>query len=304
LATLLAQNGHPVRLWSTEASRRDELRRTRIIPTSPGVPLHPGVEPVEEAPGALHGGLVFLAIHPGEVRALVRALSGHLRPDHRIVHLARGFEDGDHTVSRVLTDESCVLQVGALAGPIVPAELWRGDDAAAVVGSRFHRVGVEVQDVLAQGKLRVYGTHDLVGLEVGGALRVPVALAAGMLQALGLGKAMLAVLLTRAVAEGARLAVALGGEEQTLSGLGGIGDWMATVHDPLDPVVGAGRRLVDGARLEHPEAERRLRALEALARRKRVDLPIVHAVAAVVGGTPAPRALAALMARPSRGERD
>ena len=303
LATLLARNGRHVRLWSTDAARRAWLRHERSIPGSSGVPLHDEVEPVETAEEALAAGLLFFAIHPGEIRDTVKLLSPRLRPDHRVVHLARGFDEGGRTLSQVIVEESCVLMVGALAGPIVPTEIWRGEGAAAVVGSRFDRVQAEVQDVLAQGRLRVYATHDLVGLEVGGALRVPVALAAGMLQALGAGRAMIAVLLTRALAEGGRLAEAMGGEASTLSGLGGIGDWMATVHDPEDGLVRAGMRLAKGVSLDHPEAARRLRATLALARHRRIDLPIVGAVGAVIDGTPVQKALAELMARPSRDER-
>ena len=128
--------------------------------------------------------------------------------------------------------------------------------------------------------------------------------AAGLLRAAGTGRALGAVLLTRAVAEGARLATAMGADPRTLSGLSGIGDWMLTATAPEDGLVQAGLRLAQGEPFGHDEAEARIRTLVALGRSRGVDLPIVQAVADVLDGVPLSEALAALMARAQRAEID
>lgn len=303
LALLLHGGGHDVRLWSTDPARLSALRETRRIGPTVAATLPPDVRCVDSAADALRADLVFVALKPSELRQCLRSMAPHLRPEHTLVHVARGLEDGGGTLSRVIEDESCVLKVGALAGPIVVDELLRGEEGAAVVASRHEAVQHEVMDCLSGPRLRVYGTEDLMGVEVGGALRVPWAIALGLLTQHGAGRALWTVLITRALAEGGRLAEAMGGRAETLAGLSGLGDWLATAMDTLDPVVLAGRRLGQGQNLGHPEAERRVRTLAAVARQRRVDMPILEAVTSMLDGRPLREALASLMARPPRGER-
>jgi len=186
---------------------------------------------------ALKPSLVLVAVPPGAVRSLVRDAADLFRPEHAVVHVVKGLEAGGATVSQIVEQETVVIRTGALAGPWVAEELRHGDDTAAVIGSRFQAVVDEVTDVLATPQVRVYGTLDLVGVEVGGAMRTPIAIASGICQAAGLGRSLHAVLLTRGIAEAARLSEALGGERVTLSGLSGIGDWMLTTSDADDELV-------------------------------------------------------------------
>jgi len=128
----------------------------------------------------------------------------------------------------------------------------------------------------------------------------PVALAAGMVFGAGLGRALPAVLLTRAIVEGGRLSVALGGEAQTLSGLAGVGDWMRALHDPDDELVAAGVALAGApGRCEHQEGAARVATLVSLAEAHDVDMPITRAVHEVIGGRPMAEALAELMRLPT-----
>jgi glycerol-3-phosphate dehydrogenase (NAD(P)+) len=245
---------------------------------------------------------VFVAVPPAWVRSLLKEAAEALRPEQELVHAVKGVEPGGATVSRVIEEESCVIRTGALAGPLVPEDLWRGEDGAAVLGSRFQSVLDAATAVLGGPHLRVYRTRDLRGVEIGGAMRTPVGLAAGMLRGAGAGKALLAVLLTRALAEAGRLATALGADRQTLSGLSGIGDWMLTAQEESDELLQAGMRVARGMPLGHDEAASRVRTLMELARERRVELPITGAVGAVLEGVPLREALGALMSRAARSE--
>ncbi len=301
VAWLIAKEGRPVSLWSSNETKRAVLRDTRKPPNT-AIELPANVTIVDTPEEALQAGLVFLAVPPAHARAVVKAAARWVRPDHRVVHTVKGLEPGGLAVSTVIAQETCCLQTGMLAGPVAPAELWRGDEMAAVVGSRFEALAIEASEVLRGPSLRVYQSTDLTGVEIGGAMRTPMGLAAGMLKEAGLGGPTLAFLLTRGLAEAGRLADALGGRHETVAGLSGIGDWLVTTHDEDDPVMQAGRRLARGERCGYGEAEARVRTLIALGEQERVDMPITRAVGAVLDGTPMIQALAGLMSREIRFE--
>lgn len=296
VAWLVGREGRPVRLWSSSEDKRATLRSTRKPPGTP-IELPECVRIVDTLPEALEAGLVFLAVPPAHFRGALQAAAPHVRPDHRLIHTVKGLEPGGTPLSEVLSSETAALQVGALVGPVVPHEIWRGDAMSAVVGSRFQAVAVEAAAALNGPSLRVYGSLDLVGVEVAGAMRTPLGLAAGMVHEAGLGRATMAFLLTRLLAETRRLVEAVGGLPTTVSGLAGIGDWMVTSSDPDAPVVQAGRRIARGEGCGYAEAESRTRTLVELAARRRVELPITQAVVAVLDGTPMETALAGLMSR-------
>ncbi len=304
LAFLLGSSGHPVRLWSSRAARIAEIAQTRRTESVPGE-LPEQVTPVAELAEALEAEVLFLAVPPSRAAELVARMAPFLRPEHRVVHTAKGFAADGRSVSRIVVDGSCVLRVGALAGPVVPDDLWRGDDCAAVVASPFGSLVEEVCQLLGHPRLRLYGSMDLPGVEVGGAMWAPVALAAGMIAAAELGRGLPAVLLTRAIVEAGRLSVAMGGQRRTLSGLGGVGDWMRSLQDFDDEVVRAGMALATSSGGGgHAEAAARVGTLVKLAQRMGVDMPIVNAVHDVIGGRPLQEALGALMLLPTGFEED
>ncbi len=301
VAWLIAKEGRAVSLWSSSEKKRAILRDTRRPPNT-DIDLPGNVSIVDTAEEALGAGLVFLAVPPAHARAVVKAGAPWVRPDHRIVHTVKGLEPGGLAVSTVIKEETCCLRTGMLAGPVAPDELWRGDEMAAVVGSEFEAVAIEASNALCGPSLRVYQSTDLTGVEIGGAMRTPIGLAAGMLKEAGLGEPTLAFLLTRGLAEAGRLADALGGKHETVSGLSGIGDWLVTTQDEDDPVMQAGHRLARGETCGYAEAETRVRTLIALGRQERDDMPITEAVGAVLDGTPMVKALAGLMTREIRFE--
>ena len=198
LAHALGNNGCSVSLWSR--STKDDA------------PVGKGVELTADLTAALASETLFLAVPPAHVRSLLRGASEHIRSQHRVLHLVRGLEPGGARVSQIIEQETRALKTGALAGPIVPEELNEEVASAAVVASPFQEVIDDVTAMLAGPRLRVYGTLDQTGVEVGSALRTSVALAAGMARELSPGGSSLAVLLTRSLAEGARLVEAMGGQ--------------------------------------------------------------------------------------------
>ncbi|MEE2829065.1 MAG: NAD(P)H-dependent glycerol-3-phosphate dehydrogenase [Myxococcota bacterium] len=302
LAWLVARGGRPVQLWSSSGDKRAELRKRGRTSRTEAIQLPDSVHLPDSIEEALASDLVLLALQPAAVRPTLRSFAPVLRPEQGLVHFVKGFEVGGTPISQVITEETRVLRVGAVAGPVVPAELWKGADTAVVIGSPFQALIDEVTEWLTTDQVRVYSTRDLAGVEVGGAMRTPIAIATGVLRARGLGRALTAVLLTRGIAEGARLAEALGGQPRTLAGLSGVGDWMVTTTDPEEPLVQAGLRLAEGDELGWDEADSRVRTLLALGKELGIDLPITRAVCALLDGADADAVLREAMARAPRAE--
>jgi len=299
LASWAGGMGTPVRLWSSNAEKVQRLAEQRSHDGLDGE-VSAQVFVTSDLEEALQPEMLLLAVPPAHVRGLVERMAPLLRPEHRIVHGAKGFCADGRSVSQVIRDHSCVLRTGALAGPVAPLDLWRGEDCAAVIASPFSSLIDEVCEFLAHPQLRIYGSLDLMGVEVGGAMWAPVALAAGMISGAGLGRALPAVLLTRAIVEAGRLSIALGGTSQTLSGLAGVGDWMRAVNDPEDALVSAGAALgLHPGHCQHKEGASRVATLLSLAERNAVDMPITRAVHEVIEGRPLADALAVLMDLPT-----
>ncbi len=304
LAWLAAKAGHSVVLRTSREEHAAELAKKRTLTGAPGVTLQDSVTITCDLDEALANKLLILAVPPRAARRFLRKVAASIRPDHVIVHVAKGYDDLARPVSRAIEEETCAIRTGVIGGPLVPSELWAGEDTAAVIASRFQSVVDAVTQLLTSEHLRVYGSLDLVGVELGGALRTPVALASGMLRGVGRGAASAAVLQTRAIVEGSRLAQALGGQRESLSGLSGIGDWMVVAADAQDDVVQAGLRLTRGEPLAHEEAESRTRALHQLAQEQGVEMPVVDGVVRVLDGEPMAEVLAELMSREARPEWD
>ena len=304
LAWLAAKAGHQVVLHTSRAEHAELLARDRGLPGIPGVTLPDSVEVTSDLAVALERELLVLAVPPRAARAFLRRVASSIRPGHLVVHVAKGFDDQGKPVSTAIEEETCAIRTGVIGGPLVPAELWAGEDTAAVIASRFQSVVDAVTALLSSPNLRIYGSLDLVGVELGGAMRTAVALASGLLRGVGRGASSTAVLQTRAIVEGSRLALALGGRPESLSGLSGIGDWMVVAQDASDGVVQAGVRLTRGEPLAHDEAESRVRALHALAKQHRVEMPVVEGVVRVLDGEPMASVLGELMSRDARPEWD
>lgn len=309
LAHLSAANGHSVRLWTRDPALALQIDQSRTSRAMPGLRLAPGVRPVSELRAALSGAeLVLLALPSQAFREVCRALGELLSPAQLVVHGSKGLElQSRKRMSEILFEETCARQIGVLCGPNIAAEIAAGKPAGTVIASAFPRIVSVTRAVLASPRLRVFSSGDVLGVELCGALKNVVAIAAGMVDEMQLGENAKALLITRGLAEQMRLASAMGAAPMTLAGLAGIGDLMVTCQSPLSRNHRIGAALARGQALEAALAELGMvaegvhtaRSARALASELGIELPLFFAVDRVLheGLSPA-AALAELMSLP------
>ena len=317
LAIHLGRLGKPVHLWGRDPVRVARLREARRNETYlPGVPLPPSVAPttsLAEAVGATD--CVVWAVPSHGTRALLRQVAPLLRPDATIVSGTKGFELGTlNRMSEVIEQElGGARRVAVLSGPSFAAEVARGAPTVVLVASRRPEVAAMVQEEFRASYFRLYASDDVTGVEVGGAMKNVIAIAAGVVEGLGLGPNALAALITRGLAEISRLACALGGRRETLAGLSGLGDLILTCTGELSRnrrvgvELGRGRPLAEILTSLQAVAEgvKTTEATLELGRRHQVDLPISTQMGEVLAGrTPARSAVEELMLRRQRSEAD
>ena len=317
LAIHLGRLGKSVHLWGRNAAfvaRLCEERRNETY--LPGVLLPPSVTPtasLEEALGAAD--CIVLAVPSHGTRALLRRVAPLLRSDVTIVSGTKGFELGTlNRMSEVIEQElGASRPVAVLSGPSFAAEVARKAPTLVLVASRRADVAATVQEEFRASYFRLYASDDMPGVEVGGAMKNVIAIAAGVVEGLGLGPNALAALISRGLAEISRLACAMGGRSETLAGLSGLGDLILTCTGGLSRnrhvgvELGRGRQL--GEILEGmPTVAEGVKTTEAtleLGRRHQVDLPISIQMGAVLAGrTQARIAVEELMLRRQRTEVD
>lgn len=317
LAWLAGGNGMPVRLWCRCPQQAEQLCRDRSNARYlPGVLLPPSVEATADLPLALGGAaLVVVAVPAGAVRDVLRAAAAQLSPDAVVLLAAKGLEqESGLRLSQVAAEvlgSGVVGRSAVLSGPNLAGELVLRRPTATVVAAATPAAATLCRDVLGTGFFRIYGNPDVVGVELGGALKNPIALAAGITDGLDLGANARASLLTRGLAEMTRLGVAAGARAATFSGLSGLGDLVATAHSPLSRNYRLGVALGKGEPLgsalaalgQVAEGVPTSAAACRLAAALGVELPIVQALRDVLyQGLALPAAVAGLLSRPYRDE--
>lgn len=315
LAIHLARVGHDVRLWGRDQALVSEMvcRRANAV-YLPDVTFPARLEPTSDLRAAVDGaGTVVVAVPTHGLRAVVRRAAGHLADTALVVSATKGLEEsGLLRMSEVLAEElPRVGELAVLSGPSFAAELARGLPTAVVVASTSATVVEHVQAEFRSPALRLYGSADVVGVEIGGALKNIIAIAAGVVEGLGLGQNALAALITRGLAEITRLAVALGAQRDTLAGLAGLGDLVLTCTGQLSRNRHVGSELARGRGLADilagtkmvAEGVRTTHAALALGAKVGVELPIAAQMAEVLSGQKAPlAAVEDLMGRRQRAE--
>jgi len=316
LAALLAKKGLPVTLWVREPDLVEIIRATRENTRFlPGVALPAELTVTAEMAQAVeHASLLTLAVPSRWMRAVCRELATYLpTPAPPIVSVTKGLEiETGQRMSEVIRAEMRTIPaVAALSGPNLAPEIARGLLAATTIASEDHALTTYAQEAFQTSYFRPYTGTDIIGVEICGAVKNVIAIAAGMCEGLGYGDNANAALLTRAMAEIGRLVQRLGGRPETVAGLSGIGDLIATCISPISRnhrvglVVGRGAQygsaLGDSGQVAEgvPTTE----AVVRLARRLPVELPICEQVAAILfDGRPAEEAVRLLMARERRSE--
>lgn len=304
---------HSVRLWSRPGASRDALRRERTSPYLPGIVL-PGSITIEADLRAAIGEaeLVIAATPTAGLRETLSAVAS-LRADAPVLFACKGFETATGLLPHQVTAQALPLArlTGALSGPSFALEVAQGLPAALTVASADAAFASQMATALNGPRLRLYSSTDLIGVELGGALKNVIAVAAGIADGLSLGRNARAALITRGLAEIARLGQALGGRPETFMGLTGLGDLVLTCTGDLSRNRTVGLRLAKGetlgailASLGHvSEGVASAQAAARLAAAHGIDMPITAAVCRVLFEGEAPlRAVESLLARDPRAE--
>ena len=314
LADLLAHQGHEVDLWAREPEVVESIDRTHVNEWFlPSCQLHPAVKARGEIAAVVRRAeLVVSALPSHAVRTVSAALASALTTRPIVVSVSKGLEnDSLATMSAVLEETLPGCPVVTLSGPSFALEVYQRQPTAIVAASADPTAAERVQQALSTPAFRVYTTTDVIGAELGGALKNVIAIAAGMLEGLGLGHNPLAALLTRGLAETARLGEALGAQATTFAGLAGMGDLILTATGPLSRnrslgvEVGRGSSLAEvlAARRTVAEGVQTARVAVELGRRAGIELPIAAEVSQILFENKSPRrAIADLMERELKAE--
>jgi len=316
---LLSQGGHEVTLWSAFEESIERLMQNRENQRFlPGARVPGGVRLTANDADCFAGATLIVSAVPTQyMRGVWKRLATHLPPGVPIVSVAKGIEND--TVMRptqiiadaVGTVAASSLRLAALSGPNIAAELARYLPATAVAASADVELARRIQSVLSTQWFRVYTNSDLIGVELAGATKNVIAIAAGIVDGLGAGNNAKAGLVTRGLVEITRLGVAMGAQETTFQGLAGLGDLITTCVSPegrnrtVGEQVGRGRKLADIlAKMDSvAEGVSTTRSVMQLARRFNVDMPITQAVHAVLfEGKDVIQALTDLMTRDRKPE--
>jgi glycerol-3-phosphate dehydrogenase (NAD(P)+) len=306
VAKLASQNA-PTVLWSRNADLADEINRAHSNERYlPGIRLPEDVRATHSIEEAVHDAdVVVMGVPSHGFRTVLDEVAKSIRDGVSVISLAKGLEEG--TLLRMTEVIAEVLPghpAGVLTGPNLAKEILAGEAAASVIAMDDHSLAGKIQDVFRSGLFRVYTNHDVIGCEIGGALKNVIAIASGMGDGVGVGDNTRAAVITRGLAELTRLGVAMGAEAQTLSGLAGMGDLVATCISPqsrnrfVGEELGKGRPIAEIIDDMHMVAEgvKTCRVVIELADRYGIELPIAREVyGAVYGGRTARQAYRGLI---------
>jgi glycerol-3-phosphate dehydrogenase (NAD(P)+) len=314
-----AGSRHEVLLWTRSASAAEQMRDRRENDAYlPGFTLPPELiitSTVREA--VAEAGIVVSVVPSEHLRTTYELFAPHLREGQLLVSATKGIEDQtllrmSEVIHQTTAKPGMRLPIGVLSGPSFAQEVAAGSPTALTIASTDSALAAHVQREFSGTTLRLYTNDDLVGVELGGALKNVIAIASGVVAGLGLGHNTAAALITRGIAEITRLAIACGGRRETLAGLSGIGDLVLTCTGSLSRnrlvgiELGKGRHLDDileGLHGKVAEGVRTTHAALGLARKQGIEMPITEQMALILGERKSPvEAMRELMARPGRDE--
>jgi glycerol-3-phosphate dehydrogenase (NAD(P)+) len=322
LSIVLGRKGtHHIRLWAHEKEVRDSISARRVNELFlPGQSIPEGVVPTNDWAEAIHEAeIVVNAVPSHHCRAIFKNMHGHLKPEMLLVSATKGLENETHMrMTEVITQVvnkalGFTPRIGALSGPSFAKEVARGDPTAITIASHDTELAEIVQREFSDPRFRLYTNDDVIGVELGGALKNIVAIAAGVCAGLELGHNSIAALITRGLAEMTRLVVACGGRQETMSGLAGLGDLVLTCTGGLSRNRSVGVELGRGQKL--PEVIAGMHGMVAegvftthaavgLARAHQIEMPITEQMHAILHNGKSPGdAIRDLMTRTAKSER-
>lgn len=314
LALLLNKNGHKVTVWSIDPSEVEMLSTKREhYAKLPGVKIPEGIDfTTEIQEGIIGKDVVILAVPSPFTRSTARSMAPYVEKGQLLVNVAKGIEETTlMTLSEQIEEEIPQADVAVLSGPSHAEEVGRGLPTTVVVGARRKATAEYLQKIFMSEVFRVYTSPDILGIELGGSLKNVIALAAGVADGLGYGDNTKAALITRGIAEIARLGVKMGGKIESFSGLTGIGDLIVTCASVHSRNRKAGYLIGQGKTMQEAMDEVKMvvegvysaKAAKKLAEKYDVSMPIVDAVNEVLfEGKKAKDAVRELMQRDGRTE--
>lgn len=314
LAKVLHSNGHEVTVWSiVEAEIAMLKEKHEHVDKLPGVKLPEDMVFTTDLKAAIDGmDYLILAVPSVFTRSTAKSMAPFVKPGQVIVCVAKGIEEDTlMTLSDIVSEEIPAAEVAVMCGPSHAEEVGIGLPTTVVAGADKKHVAEGVQDIFMNEVFRVYTSPDVLGMELGGALKNVIALAAGMADGLGYGDNTKAALITRGIAEMGRLAIAMGASYETLSGLTGIGDLIVTCESKHSRNRKAGMLMGQGYTMQQAMDEVKMvvegvysaKAAIALAKKYDVDMPIIEAVNKVLfEDKQAKEAVTELMMRDKRSE--
>ena len=293
LADLLARKGHDVHLWAYEAEVVEAINASHVNAVFlPESPLAPSLRATGDSAEAVARAELVLSAAPSHaVRSVLGGVAAALPAGAVVVSATKGIEmDSLALMSEIARGLLPGTRFATLSGPSFAQEVYEGQPTAVVAASADDEAARQVQQIFSTPRFRVYTNRDVTGVELAGALKNVIAVAAGMLEGLGLGHNPRAALITRGLAEIARLGTAMGADPQTFAGLAGMGDLILTTTGSLSRNRALGVALGQGETLESFRSRHRSvaegantsRAAAALAQRKGVEMPITAKVCEIL----------------------
>jgi glycerol-3-phosphate dehydrogenase (NAD(P)+) len=307
LASVAARAGRDVMLYARNAEAAAHMTTTRENPRLPGVNVDPRVAITSDVASAARADIILLATPAQNSREAVTALAPHLAPATPVIACAKGIERGSHKFMTEVIAEAAPNAVPAiLSGPSFASDVARGLPTAVTLATKDEALANALVQALGSSSFRPYHTSDVRGVEIGGAAKNVLAIAAGIVVGKQLGASAQAALTTRGFSELVRLGRACGARTETMSGLSGLGDLILTCASPQSRNFSLGIALGRGerpARDKLAEGEFTAPVLIELAASKNVDMPVSNAVAAILSGeTTIDEAIENLLTRPFKAE--
>lgn len=314
LALVLEKNGHNVILWSSREEKAQELRKLREnVDKLPGVKLPETIGITADLKEAVSGKeVIVLGVPSLYIRSTAAKMAPFVQEGQVIVNVSKGIEESTlDTMTDIISEEIPQAEVGVLSGPSHAEEVGRGIPTTVVAGAKNRKTAEKIQNIFMNEAFRVYTSPDMLGIEIGGALKNVIALAAGIADGLGYGDNTKAALITRGIAEMSRLGVAMGGYQETFNGLTGIGDLIVTCASKHSRNRRAGILIGQGCKMQEAMDQVRMvvegvystKAALKLAKKYDVPIPIMDQVNAVLfEDKPADEAVRELMVRDKKIE--
>ena len=313
IAVLLRNNGHEVTLWSAIPAEIEEMAKTRTHKNLPGVTLPDGIIYTADLEEAMKDkNLLVMAVPSVFVRSTAQKMKPFCKEGQLIVDVAKGIEENTlDTMTQIIKEELPMAETAVLSGPSHAEEVGRKLPTTCVIGATTRKTAEYLQSVFMSKVFRVYTSPDILGIELGGSLKNVIALAAGIADGLGYGDNTKAALITRGIAEIARLGVKMGGKLETFTGLTGIGDLIVTCASVHSRNRRAGYLMGQGKTMQEAMDEVQMvvegvysaKAARKLAEKYEVSMPIVEQINEVLfENKSAAQAVDELMLRESKSE--